>query len=78
MTMNSQLYKECELRRLGDGRSAVERAVRWLPEEQAVIGRVVRLDAGERWEIVSAPEPALPGCIVRRLDPEAIEPAGAR
>jgi hypothetical protein len=70
--LHKALYKECELRRLGDGRSAVERTRRWLPAEHASIGRVVRLDAGERWEIISAPEPALPAAIVRRFDPTSL------
>jgi hypothetical protein len=72
------LYKECELRRLGDGRSAVERVIRWLPADFAAIGRVVNLGAGDRWEIVSAPEPALPAAIVRRFDPNAIPQESSR
>lgn len=68
----STLYKECELRRGGDDRSRFERIVRWLPADTAVIGRAVKLDAGERWEIVSAPEPALPACVIRRFDPTAL------
>jgi hypothetical protein len=66
----SQLFKECELRRFGEGQ--VERVVRWLDADDAVIGRVVDLGDGEQWEIVSAPDPALPACIVRRFDPEAV------
>ena len=69
----SQLYKECELRRFGGSR--VERAIRWLPAEEAVIGGVVHFGEGETWEIVSAPDPALPGAIVRRFDPDAIPAA---
>lgn len=67
----SLLYKECELRRhemsREDGPAPVQRMVRWLPADVAAIGRVVSLEAGERWEIVSAPEPALPEGIVRRF-----------
>lgn len=61
------LFKECELRRIDADRDSVERTIRWLPADIAVIGSIVKLDAGERWEIVSAPEPALPEAIVRRL-----------
>ena len=78
--MISNLYKECQLRRftsapIGDpiGRSDVERTTRWIPVDDAVIGARVRLCRRDgEWEIVSAPEPALPGEIITRIDPDAI------
>ena len=62
----ADLLKQCELRRFGrDGR--VERDVRWLPEADAVVGRSpCGIDAG--WEIVSAPDPALPARAVRLFE----------
>ena len=81
----SQMYKECELRRFGGSKShgRAERTVRWLPADDAVIGNVVTLGdespktrRGGDWEIVSAPEPALPATIVRRLDPHALPAEG--
>ena len=76
----SQLYKQCELRRFVDGR--VERAIRWLDADEADIGRVVHLEspvdgsADEfeivEWEIVSAPEPALPAEIVELFETDTL------
>ncbi len=75
----SQLFKECELRRFVEGR--VERAVRWLDADEADIGRVVYLPGPVdgstdecktvEWEIVSAPDPALPAEIVEFFEAEA-------
>ena len=71
----SQLFKECELRRFVEGR--VERAIRWLDASDADIGRIVilpsRVDDGfDEWEIVSAPEPALPGSAVERFEADEL------
>lgn len=76
----SQRFKECELRRFVEGR--VERAIRWLDADEADIGRVVHLtslvdgaaDECEtvEWEIVSAPDPALPAELVELFEAEAL------
>lgn len=76
----SQLFKQCELRRFVEGR--VERAIRWLDADEADIGRVVHLespvDGGVdefelvEWEIVSAPEPALPAEIVELFETDTL------
>lgn len=63
----ADLFKQCELRRFGaDG--LVERDVRWLPADEAVVGGVLPLDEDEGWEIVSAPDPALPARAVRLFE----------
>ena len=75
------LYKECELRRFGHGKNTmagtVERTTRWLPASDAVIGRLVQLGERGEWEIISAPDPALPENVVRRFDPDGIAPRDA-
>lgn len=71
----SQLFKECELRRFVEGR--VERAIRWLDADEADIGRIVQLHSlvdgslGE-WEVVSAPDPALPADIVELFEADTL------
>ena len=71
----SQLFKECELRRFVEGR--VERAIRWLAADEADIGRVVLLpsqvdDDFDEWEIVSAPDPALPASVVELFEADTL------
>jgi hypothetical protein len=64
------LLKQCELRRFGQN-GRVERDVRWLPAEHAVVGRELPQGDGEGWEIVSAPDPALPEIAVRLYESAA-------
>ncbi len=71
----SQLFKECELRRFVEGR--VERAISWLAADEADIGRVVLLpsqvdDDFDEWEIVSAPDPALPASVVELFEADTL------
>lgn len=75
----SQLFKQCELRRFVEGR--VERAIRWLAADEADIGRVVLLPGAldsesAEWEIVSAPEPALPAEIVELFESDTLAAVG--
>ena len=64
----ADLFKQCELRRFGlDGQ--VERRIRWLPAEDAVVGGDLPCDDG--WEIVSAPDPALPARAVQLFESAA-------
>ena len=70
-----QLFKECELRRFVEGR--VERAIRWLDADEADIGRTVLLahpvdGSLDEWEIVSAPEPALPAEVVELFEVDTL------
>lgn len=66
----ADLLKQCELRRFAsDGR--VERDIRWLPAEHAVVGRELPEGHDEGWEIVSAPDPALPAHAVRLYESAA-------
>ena len=73
--MGQLLFKECELRRFVDGR--VERAIHWLDADDADIGRIVILpsrvdDDYDEWEIVSAPDPALPANVVEFFEDDEL------
>jgi hypothetical protein len=66
VTATGQLLKQTELRRFVGRR--FERAIRWLPADRAVVGRLVTLDdLTEGWEVISVHEPGLPADVVRHL-----------
>lgn len=65
----ADLFKQCELRRFGaDGK--VERRTHWIPADDAVVGREIPC-GDDGWEIVSAPDPALPGRAIQLFESAA-------